>query len=82
MMAATLQGAFAAVASGAPALEDLFLRVNDFLCERTPSDMFVTMFYGLLNSSGRLSFVSAGHPRALILRANGSVDMYAVFKPR
>jgi len=74
MMAATLQGAFAAVAAGAPALEDLFLRVNDFLCERTPSDMFATMFYGLLNSSGRLSFVSAGHPRALILRANGSVD--------
>src|SRR5439155_15092162 len=74
IMASMLQGAFAAVAAGAPDLEELFRRVNDFLCERTPVEMYATMFYGLLNRSGRFSFVSAGHPPSLILRADGSVD--------
>jgi sigma-B regulation protein RsbU (phosphoserine phosphatase) len=74
IMASMLQGAFAAVAAGAPDLEELFRRVNDFLCERTPVEMYATMFYGLLNRSGRFSFVSAGHPPSLILRADGTVD--------
>jgi len=74
IMAATLQGAFGAVAAGSPDLEELFRRVNDFLCERTPIEMFATMFYGVLNRSGRFAFVSAGHPPSLILRANGAVE--------
>ena len=36
--------------------------------------MFATMFYGVLNRSGRFAFVSAGHPPSLILRANGAVE--------
>jgi len=75
MMAATLQGAFAAVALGAPDLEELFLRVNDLLCDRTPLDMYATLFYGVLCPTGRFSFVSAGHPPSLIVRAgSGSVE--------
>ena len=74
LMAATLQGAFAAVAAGSPDLEELFRRVNDFLCERTPVEMFATMFYGVLNRNGRFAFVSAGHPPSLILRANGTIE--------
>ena len=74
ILAATLQGAFAAVAAGAPDLEELFRRVNDFLCERTPIEMFATMFYGVLNRSGRFAFVSSGHPPSLILRSNGAVE--------
>jgi sigma-B regulation protein RsbU (phosphoserine phosphatase) len=74
MMAVLLQGAFAAVAAGSPDLEELFRRVNDFLCERTPVEMFATVFYGVLNRNGRFSFVSAGHPPSLILRANGNIE--------
>jgi serine phosphatase RsbU (regulator of sigma subunit) len=74
MMAATMQGAFAAVAAGAPDLEELFRRINDFLCERTPSEMYATMFYGVLNRAGRFAFVSAGHPPSLLLRASGTVE--------
>ena len=36
--------------------------------------MFATMFYGLLNRSGRFAFVSSGHPPSLILRSNGTVE--------
>jgi phosphoserine phosphatase RsbU/P len=73
MLAATLQGAFAAVAAGDPSLEELFNRVNDFLCERTPSEMFATIFYGVLDRFGKFNFVNAGHATPLVARANGQV---------
>ena len=74
MLAAMLQGAFTAVASGDPPLEELFRRVNEFLCERTPPEMFATIFYGVLDHSGDLHWVNAGHASPLILRPNGSVE--------
>ena len=46
MMAVTLQGVFSGFASVDPGLEDLFSKVNGFLCERTPMDMYATVFYG------------------------------------
>src|SRR5204862_3018491 len=67
MLAAMLQGAFTAVASGDPPLEELFGRVNEFLCERTPPEMFATIFYGVLDHSGDLHWVNAGHASPLIL---------------
>lgn len=77
MLAASLQGAFGAMAAGNPELAELFQLVNDFLCERTPTEMFATIFYGVLNPQGRLDFVSAGHVPPLIVRANGGVDRLA-----
>lgn len=74
MLAAMLQGAFAAVAAGDPDLEELFRRVNDFLCERTLPEMFATIFYGVLDRYGRFSFVNAGHAAPLVLRTNGAVN--------
>lgn len=73
MLAAMLQGAFAAVAAGDPDLEELFRRVNDFLCERTLPEMFATIFYGVLDRYGRFSFVNAGHAAPLVLRTTGAV---------
>jgi sigma-B regulation protein RsbU (phosphoserine phosphatase) len=73
MLAASLQGAFAAVASADPDLGELFRGVNEFLCERTPPDMFATIFYGVLDRSGRFNFVNAGHVPPLVVRANGTV---------
>jgi len=74
IMAVTLQGLFSGVASGDPGLEDLFSRVNGFLCERTPEDMYATVFYGVLDQSGRLNFVNAGHVPPLIIRASGGLE--------
>jgi phosphoserine phosphatase RsbU/P len=77
MMAANLQGAFGAVAMGGPELHLLFGRVNDFLCERTPREMFATVFYGVLSRDGVFEFVNAGHIPPLIVRAQGGVDRTA-----
>lgn len=74
MMAMMMQGAFAAVAAGDPDLADLFQRVNDFLCERTPTEMFATIFYGVFSRDGNFTFVNAGHNSPMILRTNGSVE--------
>jgi serine phosphatase RsbU (regulator of sigma subunit) len=74
MLAAMLQGAFAAVAAGNPGLADLFQVVNDFLCDRTLPEMFATVFYGVLNRQGRFEFVNAGHVPPLIVRRNGAVN--------
>jgi len=74
MLATNLQGAFAAVAAGDPDLALLFQRVNDFLCERTPPEMFATILYGVLNRSGSFQFVNAGHVPPLIIRADGRVE--------
>jgi sigma-B regulation protein RsbU (phosphoserine phosphatase) len=73
MMAGSLQGAFGAVATGAPELHHLFRLVNDFLCERTPIEMFATVFYGVLDREGVFEFVNAGHIPPLIVRAQGGL---------
>jgi serine phosphatase RsbU (regulator of sigma subunit) len=74
LMAASLQGAFGAVAAGDPHLGELFQRVNDYLCERTPLEMFATLLYGVLDRQGGYEFVNAGHIPPLIVRAAGGVD--------
>jgi len=74
LMAASLQGALGAVAAGAPHLGELFARVNDYLCERTPPQMFATLLYGVLDRQGGFEFVNAGHIPPLIVRAQGGVD--------
>jgi serine phosphatase RsbU (regulator of sigma subunit) len=74
LMAASLQGAFGAVAAGAPDLGELFRRVNDYLCDRTPMEMFATLLYGVLDRQGGLELVNAGHIPPLIVRAQGGVD--------
>ncbi len=73
MLAASLQGAFGAIALGDPELPNLFLRVNDFLCERTAPEMFATVFYGVLDQYGHFKFVNAGHAPPLVVRSNASV---------
>jgi sigma-B regulation protein RsbU (phosphoserine phosphatase) len=73
MTAANLQGAFAAVAAGDPELSELFHRVNDFLCERTPSEIYATMFYGVLDRQGVFTFVNGGHTTPMVRHADGSV---------
>ncbi|HEV3276923.1 MAG TPA: SpoIIE family protein phosphatase [Terriglobia bacterium] len=75
MMSVMLQGSFDAVAAGDPGLDELFHRVNDFLCERTPPEMYATVFYGVLDPSGRFDFVNAAHPAPLVLHPNGECTL-------
>jgi len=49
-------------------------RVNSAVCRNVSPGRFVTLFYGLLDtSSHRLSYVNAGHNAPILLRATGQV---------
>ena len=46
--------------------------VNNLLCTESVSSMFVTVFYGILNTqTGEVDYVNAGHNPPYILSANG-----------
>ena len=48
-------------------------RVNSLLCLENASEMFVTLFYGILHTgSGRLAYSNGGHNPPFLLRADGS----------
>ncbi len=57
-------------------------KTNNVLQLFTTTDTFVTAFFGTLDShSGRLTYVSAGHPPALIVSANGDVRALTTQSP-
>lgn len=49
-------------------------RLNDLLCENNDQDLFVTVFYGILDQrTGQFRYANAGHNPPLCIRADGSV---------
>jgi len=49
--------------------------LNERLETRLPEDMFVTLFYGVLDlTQGRLTYASAAHDPPLVIRASGDVE--------
>jgi phosphoserine phosphatase RsbU/P len=75
MMSMTLQGAFSALAAADPPLEELFRRINHFLWERTPPEMYATLFYGVLDPAGGFGYVNAGQVPPMVARAGGAVEV-------
>lgn len=62
----------AALAGATP--EQVLERVNNLLCNDNPSAMFVTVFYGVLNTrTGEVIYSNAGHNSPYILRRDGSI---------
>ncbi len=47
---------------------------NDAICEQNPHDLFVTMFYGILDpATGDFVYANAGHNPPLVIRHDGGV---------
>lgn len=56
-------------------IEKVFYRVNNQLCENNEAGMFVTVFLAVLElSTGRLTYVNAGHNPPLIKRKKGATE--------
>jgi serine phosphatase RsbU (regulator of sigma subunit) len=53
------------------ALHESLNRVNQFLCEKSSTSRFVTMFLFTLGADGHGTYVNAGHNTAYIFRAAG-----------
>ena len=58
-----------------PCLEE----VNDAICEQNPQDLFVTLFYGILDPvSGEFVYANAGHNPPFVVRRPGEVAPLAM----
>lgn len=69
LLAALLEGMFVTAPYTRLPIGELMGRVNRFLIERTGGEQYATVFYGLLERSGRFRVVNAGHPPGLLRRA-------------
>ena len=67
LLTTMLQGALTGLALGAdPA--PTFRHLNTFLTEHAEVGRYATVFFGILEPSGRLGYINAGHPSPLLLR--------------
>lgn len=67
LLATMLQGALLAIKMGADPAR-VFEHINGFLCEHPELDRYATVFLGVVDRSGRIEFVNAGHPSPILLR--------------
>ena len=71
LLTSMLQGCFAGMALGR-APSELMDRINQFVCSRSDANRYATLFFGILDSSGHLDYINAGHHSPLLIR-NGKV---------
>jgi sigma-B regulation protein RsbU (phosphoserine phosphatase) len=73
LLASLLQGTFLMASGDLSHVEPRMTRLNDFLLERTRGEKYATVFYGILDSSGLLSYVNAGHCAPFLLSPDGKM---------
>jgi serine phosphatase RsbU (regulator of sigma subunit) len=55
---------------------DCLAQANAILCQQNPLDLFVTVFYGILDvETGELSYANGGHIPPVIIRHGGQINL-------
>ena len=63
------------LAESGMAVNDIFTKANEKLCENNESGMFVTAWMGILDiTTGQMQFANAGHNPPLLKKANGGFE--------
>ena len=63
------------LAESGMAVNDIFTKANEKLCENNESGMFVTAWMGILDlNTGKLQYANAGHNPPLLKRADGAFE--------
>lgn len=75
LLASLIQGAFFSAFNLEAHLSETISRINRYVCERAKNSRFATVFYGLINREGLTKWVNAGHCPALLVRAEGKVEL-------
>jgi len=73
LLATMLQGVFMTTAGTDISLGTMAGRVNKYLCERTGDERYATLFYSVLEPSGQMEYINAGHVPPLVRRAVGGI---------
>lgn len=75
LLASLIQGAFFSAVNLETHLSETISRINRYVCERSRSARFATVFYGLIHRNGLTKWVNAGHCPAMLVHSSGKVDM-------
>src|ERR1700732_2053506 len=73
LLTTMLQGALSGMTMGTDPAR-LFNHLNRFLCNHAEVGRYATMFFGILDETGHLEYISAGHPSPLLIRRGGNAD--------
>jgi sigma-B regulation protein RsbU (phosphoserine phosphatase) len=53
-----------------------FNHVNRFLCDHAEVGRYATMFFGILEDTGKLEYINAGHPSPILLRKETTEEAF------
>jgi sigma-B regulation protein RsbU (phosphoserine phosphatase) len=67
LLTTMLQGALSGMTLGTDPAR-VFNHVNRFLCDHAEVGRYATMFFGILDETGKLEFINAGHPSPILIR--------------
>jgi phosphoserine phosphatase RsbU/P len=82
LLASLLQGALITSSEHPAAMGVRVERLNRFLLERTGGEKYATVFYCLLDDTGKFSYVNAAHCPPIIARVDGSqIELTATGMP-
>jgi len=73
LLASFLQGAFLMAHGGPAEIGTMMAHLNRFLLERTRGEKYANVFYCVVDLSGRLNYVNAGHCAPFLVSADGRV---------
>jgi serine phosphatase RsbU (regulator of sigma subunit)/anti-sigma regulatory factor (Ser/Thr protein kinase) len=67
------------VAARAGTPGEVLAEINDILCDGNDAAMFVTVFYGIMNSrTGAFTYANAGHNPPYLMRPSGAIEPLAL----
>lgn len=76
LLASLLQGMFLMASADPAQIVPQVSRLNDFLLERTKGEKYVTVFYGMLDVSGLLSYINAGQCSPVLVKPDGTTEVW------
>jgi sigma-B regulation protein RsbU (phosphoserine phosphatase) len=74
LLAASLQATLRSHIENLYSIATIMERANNSLSRSTSAEHFATLFYGVLDPGGALTYVNAGHNPPVLLRASGTVE--------
>ncbi|HXY01896.1 MAG TPA: SpoIIE family protein phosphatase, partial [Candidatus Limnocylindrales bacterium] len=67
LLTTMLQGALSGMTLGTDPAR-VFNHINRFLCDHAEIGRYATMFFGILDDTGKLEYINAGHPSPVLMR--------------
>ncbi len=74
LLAASLQATLRSHVENLYSIATIIKRANVSFCQTTAPESFATLFYGVLDPAGTLTYVNAGHNPPLLVRTSGEAE--------